>query len=71
MIEDEARANTAPTSIMLLDCLQARRQAADKLNERFGLDIQVYFNEDLQSLNFNYENNFEAMAQDGLIGGEL
>lgn len=69
MIEDEARANTAPTDIMLLDCLSARRYAARKLNERFGLNIEVYFNEDLESLNFNYTGNIEAMAQDGILNG--
>lgn len=67
MIEDEARANTAPTNIMLLDCLNARRQFADELNRRFGFDIHVYFNEDLESYNFNYVNNVESMAQDKLI----
>lgn len=69
MIEDEARANTAPTNIMLLDCLQARRQFCDKVNAKFGLDINVYFNEDLESYNFNYLGNIEQQAQDGLIGG--
>lgn len=67
MIEDEARANTAPTNIMLLDCLQARRQACKALNERFGLDLHVYFNDDLESYNFNYTNNIESMAQDGAL----
>ena len=57
-------------NIMLLDCLQARRQFCDKVNEKFGLDIQVYYNEDLESYNFNYMNNIEAMAQDGIAGGE-
>ena len=70
MIEDEARANTAPTNIMLLDCLQARRQFCDKVNSKFGLDVQVYFNEDLESYNYNYSHNLEQMAQDGLIGGD-
>lgn len=69
MIEDEARANTAPTNIMLLDCLQARRDFCRKM-QRFGFDLQVYFNDDLESYNYNYVNNMEAMAQDGLIGGE-
>lgn len=69
MIEDEARANTAPTNIMLLDCLQARRQACETLNRRFGLDINVYFNDDWESYNFNYLNNVESMAQDNMIGG--
>lgn len=67
MIEDEARANTAPTNVMLLDCLNARREFCDKVNEKFGLDVQVYFNEDLESYNFNYTNNIEQMAQDKLI----
>lgn len=67
MIEDEARANTAPTNIMLLDCLQARRDFCDKVNRKFGLDIHVYFNEDLESYNFNYTNNIEQMAQDKII----
>lgn len=67
MIEDEARANTAPTDIMLLDCLQARRQFCEKVNRKFGLDLHVYFNQDLESYNFNYSNNLEQMAQDKLI----
>lgn len=67
MIEDEARANTAPTNIMLLDCLNARRDFAEKCNKKFGLNIQVYFNEDLESYNFNYLNNVESQAQDRLI----
>lgn len=69
MIEDEARANTAPTNIMLLDAMDARRAFCKKVNERFGLDINVYFNDDLESYNFNYLNNVEMMAQDGLLGG--
>lgn len=67
MIEDEARANTAPTNIMLLDCLNARREFAEKCNRKFGLDIQVYFNDDFESYNYNYINNIESQAQDKLI----
>lgn len=74
MIEQEARANTAPTNIMLLDCLQARREFCEDVNRKFGLDVQVFFNEDLESYNFNYLNNVEQMAQDGygedMGGGE-
>lgn len=66
MIEDEARANSAPTEIMLMNCLKARRDACDKLNMRFGLNISVYLNEDWESYNFNYMNNIEAMTQDGI-----
>ena len=74
MIEDEARANTAPTDIMLLDCLDARREFCDKVNRKFGLNVRVFFNQDWESYNFNYRNNIEAQAQDGLIvpeGGEV
>lgn len=67
MIEDEARANTAPTNIMLLDCLNARREFADKCNRKFGLEIEVYFNEDIESYNYNYTHNIEQMAQDKVI----
>ena len=75
MIEDEARANTAPTNIMLLDCLDARREFCEKINRKFGLTVSVYFNEDIESYNFNYTHNIEQQAQDGLItsndeGGE-
>ena len=70
MIEDEARANTAPTNIMLLDCLQARRDFCKRM-ERFGMQLEVYFNDDFESYNFNYLNNAEAMAQDGLMGGGI
>ena len=69
MIEEEVRATTAPTNLMLLDCLQARRDFCRKM-QRFGFDLQVYFNDDWESYNFNYMNNIEAQAQDGLIGGE-
>lgn len=67
MIEDEARANSAATNIMLLDCLSARRDFCEVANKRFGLDLQCYFNDDWESYNFNYVNNVESMAQDGLI----
>lgn len=67
MIQEEARAMTAPTNIMLLDCLQARREFAEKANKKFGLNIEVYFNDDWESYNFNYINNVEAMAQDKVI----
>lgn len=70
MIEDEARANSAATNIMLLDCLSARRDFCDKMNRKFGLDMHVYFNDDWESYNFNYVNNVESLAQDGMISQE-
>ena len=67
MIESEAQANSSPTEIMLLDCLQARREFCEKVNAKFGLDVHVYFNVDWESYNYNYANNIESMAQDKLI----
>lgn len=70
MIEDEAKAYTAPTNIMLMDCLNARRDACKRLRQldpiRFA-DLNVYFNDDFESYNYNYANNIEAQAQDKMI----
>lgn len=71
MIEDEARANSMPSTIMLKNCLDARRWACDELRRidpsRFA-DLQVYLNDDWESYNFNYINNLESKAQDGYGG---
>ena len=67
MIEEEARANSAATNTLLLDCLNSRREFCETINRRFGMDVHVYFNDDIESYNFNYMNNIEAQAQDGLI----
>ena len=69
MIEDEARANSAPTNVMLLNCLKARRDAIKKL-QKISSDfnnVEVIFNEDWESYNFNYTHNVEQKAQDGII----
>lgn len=70
MIEDEARANTAPTNIMLINCLNSRRDACKRLRQMaprtFG-ELNVYLNDDWESYNFNYANNIEAQAQDNNI----
>ena len=70
MIEEEARGNTYPTALMLLDCLDARREACAYLNENFGLDVQVYFNSDVESYNFNFLGDIERLANAGIIGNE-
>lgn len=69
MIEDEANANSAPTVVMLMDALNARRQAARELSKLLGTEIEVVFNDDFESYNFNYSNNIEAQAQDGAANG--
>lgn len=69
MIEDEARANTAPTNVMLMNCLAARRDAIAKLAKLSSdfANVEVVYNDDLESYNFNYERNTESLAQDGLL----
>ena len=68
MIEAEATGNEAPTNIMLLDALDARRECAEYLNKYFGFDVHVYFNRDYESYNYNYSNDDERKAELGIEG---
>lgn len=70
MIESEATGNESPTNTMLLDALDARREACEYLNANFGLDVHVYFNRDYESYNYNYINDFERQGelQDESVG---
>lgn len=73
MIEDEARANSAPTNVMLKNCLDARRYMCDRLrliDPVTFADTYVYFNDDFESYNYNYVNNTESLAQDGMLAGD-
>lgn len=62
MIEDEVNANNDPVDKRFLDGLSARRQAAEILNERFGLDIEVVKKSDNASVNYNVLHNMENFA---------
>lgn len=62
LIESEAKANSAPTTIKRLDALQARREACEYLNNNFGLNIWVYFNDDIDSYNWAYLQDAEKQA---------
>lgn len=61
MIEAEVKNSDDPTDIRALDGLTCRRDAANYLNKTFGLDIKVYWNQDLESMNFNFEHNLEKL----------
>ena len=63
MIEDEVNANNDPVNKRLLDGLSARRQAAETLNKRFGLEILVVEKEDNLSDNWNIMHNIEDAAE--------
>lgn len=62
-IEDEVRAFKAPTDLMALSPLECRRVMADRLNRRFGLDIQPVWNIDFESNNFNALHDIDTMAR--------
>ena len=66
IIQEEARGNTYPTNLMLLDCLDARREACDYLNRTFGWECGIYFNNDFESYNFNFVNDIERVTVAGL-----
>lgn len=66
---DEIRDYDQPTELTTLGCLHERRRAADYLNERFGLNVSVHFNEDFESTNFNVIHNIERVAELGISGG--
>lgn len=55
---------------MLLDALDSRREAAEYLNKRFGLNIHVYYNKDVESANYNFMRDLEDMASTGLLKGK-
>ncbi len=65
LIASEVEQLAAPAKLMALDPLEARREAADKLNKRFGLNIGVVWNEDYISDTFNFRNNAEKQATMG------
>lgn len=62
-IEDEVRAFKAPTDLMALSPIECRRNMADYLNSRFGLDIRPVWNVDFESNNFNATHDITMLAQ--------
>lgn len=57
LTSEEVSASNEPSNMMALDVLNARRDAAKKLNDRFGLDIHVVWRKDNESDLFNYLRN--------------
>lgn len=52
-IEDEVLSDRKPSELSALASLECRRDAVEKLNRRFGLDVKVVLNSDLQSQNYD------------------
>lgn len=57
LTSEEVDASNEPSNIMALDVLNARRDAANMLNERFGLEISVVWRKDNESDRYNYARN--------------
>lgn len=62
-IEDEVRAFKAPTDLLALAPLECRRKMCDYLNAHFGTDIDVVWNVDYESNNFNAIHDVTATAK--------
>lgn len=57
LTSEEVSASNEPSNLMALDGLVSRREAAGKLNDRFGLDITVVWRKDNESDVYNYMRN--------------
>ena len=67
MIEDEVRSQKEPSEFVRLDSLNCRREAAKKLNDRFGQyldkEIKVIWDYDNASENYNYLYNIKEQVE--------
>ena len=57
LTSEEVSASNEPSNLMALDGLNARREAAEKLNNRFGLNIHVVWRKDNESDMYNFLRN--------------
>lgn len=64
-IEDEVRNEDMPTSIMALDGLAARREAADALSNRFDMEVSVVWNHDNETRDRQARELFVARQLEG------
>ena len=62
-IEDEVRAYEEPTDIMTLSSLESRRRAAEKLSDLSGFDVHVYWNQDIESDDFNFVHSIAQQME--------
>lgn len=62
MIEDEVSNLSEPATLTALSGLVMRRRAAEKLNKRFGLDVQCVWRADNESENYNLVHNLKKLG---------
>ena len=63
MIEEEVAGYTEPVVMSRLNALTPRREACDYLNKKFGLNIKVYWNDDLLSKNYYAKNDIQKKSE--------
>lgn len=63
----EVMSNNGQIEIFRLAALNARRQACEELNEKYGLECSVVWNHDLLSANYNFANSVPAMTGEGAV----
>lgn len=57
LTSEEVSASNEPANLMALDGLNARREAMETFNRRFGWDVQVVWNKDNESDMYNFIRN--------------
>ena len=65
LITDEVSSSQGSTISSRYSRLECRRQAVEKINEMFGLDIEVDYRKDCQDIDLNMPSG------DGTIGGDI
>ena len=65
MTQDEVDTRNAQVMTRRMNYLTPRREAADELNRRFGTNIQVVWNTDNITDNYNYLNNIKDREEGG------
>ena len=65
LITDEVSSSQGSTISSRYSRLECRRQAVEKINEMFGLDIEVDYRKDYQDIDLNMPSG------DGTIGGDI
>lgn len=68
MIEAEVMSASQPSDLRALDGLRCRRQACEYLNDMFDLNLQVVWNQDNISDNYNTSHNLKQASQYELLG---
>lgn len=65
LITNEVSSSQGSTISSRYSRLESRRQAVEKINEMFGLDIEVNYREDFQNIDLDMPNGTDTLGGDG------